>query len=240
MTGNGPTWICDFPGHTSAYASGHRPADAAAECESAGLGTPAAIRYAGYIADPEPEPALVTPPIVQAIPTPPKRSSRRAELVLMIYGLLRADFPIGSILKPAEAAARLPSSSALRDFLANVGTAIQRLTSDPRIVDRVIENQGKAWIASAMETNARRIGKWKAAEVYTERKIRYRQHAKRLRKRVGYHQAIAELAASIDGLLPRHELAAENFRAILAESGLGADDIESLISRYRRINSPKL
>ena len=238
--GNGPTWICDFPGHASAYAAGHRPADAAAECKSAGLGTPSAIRYAGYIASPDPVPAAPPPPDPDAIPKPSKRSGRRAELVLTIYGLLRADFPIGSILKPAEAAARLPSASALRDFLANVGTAIQHLNEDAKIIDRVIENQAKAWIAAAKEKNARRIGKWKAAEVYAERKIRYRQHAKRLRKRVGYHKAIAELAASIDGLLPRHELAAENFRAVLADSGLGMDDVESLVNRYRRINTPKL
>ena len=238
--GNGPTWICEFPGNPSAYASGSTPEAAVAECESAGLGTPSAIHYAGYVASPALESALLPPATRHAIPKPSKRSGRRAELVLTIYGLLRADFPIGSILKPAEAAARLPSASALRDFLANVGVAIQRLTVDPRIVDRVIENQGKAWIAAAKEKNARRLGKWKAAEIYAERKIRYRQHAKRLRKRVGYHKAIGELASSIDGLLPRHELAEDNFRAILLDAGLGSDDVHSLVNRYRRINAPKM
>jgi hypothetical protein len=172
--------------------------------------------------------------------TPEKKSTRRAELVLMLYGLLRVDFPIGSILKPEDAAGRLPSPSALRDFLANVGIAIEHLSSDPRLVDRVIENQGKAWIAAARETNARRLGKWKAAEVYAERKIRYRQHAKRLRKRVGYRKAIEELAASIDGLLPRNELAEENFREALSDTGLSEDDIHSLVNRYRRITAPKM
>ena len=238
--GNGPTWICEFPGNPSAYASGSTPEAAVAECESAGLGTPSAIHYAGYVASPEAKTAPVTTSIPYTTPKPSKRSGRRAELVLTIYGLLRADFPIGSILKPAEAAARLPSASALRDFLANVGIAIQRLTVDPRIVDRVIENQSKAWIAAAREKNARRLGKWQAAEIYTERKIRYRQHAKRLRKRVGYHKAIGELASSIDGLLPRQELAAESFRTILVESGLGEADVQSLVNRYRRINAPKI
>lgn len=239
MTGRGPVWICELAGRPSAYASGALPEDAVAECESAGLGTPTAVHYAGYTAEPDHE-APQAPQAPPAIPKPTKRSGRRAELVLTLYGLLRCDFPIGSILRPAEAAARLPSASALRDFLANVGAAIQRLNSDPRIVDRVIEAQGKAWISSANEKNARRLGKWKAAEVHAERKIRYRQHAKRLRKRVEYHKAIGELASSIDGLLPRHELAEANFRAVLADSGLGLDDIESLVRRYRRINAPKM
>jgi hypothetical protein len=236
----GPTWIAIFENRASTYVTGSRPADVVAECKSAGLGTPSAIHYAGYSAEPE----LGTSDLGARPRFPPpkadKRSSRRAELVLMLYGLLRIDFPIGSILKPADAAGRLPSASSLRDFLANVGSAISRLSEDPRIIDRVVENQGKAWISAAKETNARRRGKWKAAEIHAERKIRYRQHAKRLRKRVGYQKAIGELASSIDGLLPRHELAEENFRRILDESGLSEDDIQSLISRYRRINAPKM
>jgi len=237
---DGPTWICIFSDDRSTYVNGPRPADAVAECRSAGLGIPDAVHYAGYSADPGVQAPHEAPSRPIATREPDKRSNRRAELVLMLYGLLRVDFPIGSILKPAEAGARLPSPSSLRDFLANVGIAIERLSVDPRIVDRVIENQGKAWIAAARETNARRLGKWKSAEVYAERKIRYRQHAKRLRKRVGYQKAIGELASSIDGLLPRHELAEANFREALSDTGLSEDDIHSLVNRYRRINAPKL
>lgn len=241
MTGEkGPTWICTFPDRPSTYASGPRPSDAVAVCESAGLGTPSAVNYAGYNADPDPPAQLDGSTIADLIPLSPPKSTRRAELVLTLYGLLRCDFPIGSILRPEDAANRLPSASVLRDFLANVGTAIERLRNDPRNVYQVIESQGKAWIASAQETNSRRAGKWKAAEVYAERKIRYRQHAKRLRKRVGYRKAIAELAHAIDGILPEQESTAENFRSILAKSGIGPDDVESLVSRYRRITAPKL
>jgi len=235
----GPTWICNFSGRPSSYQTGPRPIDAIRKCQSAGLGTPETVHYAGYAA----EPVHRTPRTSKAPPTastPGKRSGRRAELVLMLYGLLRCDFPIGSILKPTEAAARLPSASSLRDFLANVGLAIERLSSDPRIVDRVIENQGKAWIAAANQKNATRLGDWQKADIYEERKIRYRQHAKRLRKRVEYHKAIGELASSIDGLLPRQERAEDNFRDLLLESGLGMDDIRSLIMRYRRVNAPKM
>lgn len=239
-TRTGPTWLCEFNGHAAQYAGGGSPAGAAAECEAAGLGTPTAVTYAGYVAAPVPQEAPHAPPMPHAPIKPDKRSARRAEIVLTLYGLLRCDFPIGSILKPAEAAARLPSASALRDFLANVGAAIEKLTADPRIIDRVIEAQSKAWISAANETNARHLGKWQAAEVCAERKIRYRTHAKRLRKRVGYQGAIAELAASIDGALPRDELAAENFRTILVESGIGVDDVESLVRRYRRITAPKI
>jgi hypothetical protein len=236
----GPVWICEFQNSTSRYAVGSRPSEAVAECREAGLGTPSDVHYAGYIAEPEPAPA---PAPRKSIPPPkpkPERSGRRVELVLTLYGLLRCDWPIGSILKPFDAAARLPSQSALRDFVANVGTAIQQIESDSRIVDEVIENQGNAWIEAAKEKNARRLGKWKAAEVHAERKIRYRQHAKRLRKRVAYHKAIGELASSIDGLLPRQETAAENFRAVLLDSGLGLDDVTSLVNRFRRITAPKL
>ena len=237
--GRGPTWICIFEEHPSTYVNGPRPADAVAECKSAGLGIPTAVHYAGYTAEPDVQ-APEAGPLRHAIPRPEKPSNRRAELVLTLYGLLRCDFPIGSILKPAEAAARLPSASALRDFLANVGLALERLSADPRAVDRVIENQSKAWIAAAKEKNAIRLGKWKEAEVYAERKIRYRQHAKRLRKRVGYREAIGELASSIDGLRPCQERAEENFRDVLLESGLGIDDVHSLIMRYRRVNAPKM
>ena len=203
MTGDkGPTWICTFPNRPSTYAPGSSPSDAVAVCESAGLGTPSAVNYAGYSAEPDPPPDGGSSKIADVIPLSPPKSTRRAELVLTLYGLLRCDFPIGSILRPEDAANRLPSASALRDFLANVGSAIVRLRSDPRIVDQVIESQGKARIASAQETNFRHAGKWKAAEVYAERKFRYRQHAKRLRKRVGYRKAIAELAHAIDGILP--------------------------------------
>jgi len=237
---NGPTWICIFSDHRSTYVNGPRPADAVAECKASGLGIPDVVHYAGYSAEPDVQAPTRTHLPAITPEKPDKRSGRRAELVLTIYGLLRADFPIGSILKPDEAAARLPSASALRDFLANVGLAIERLSVDPRIVDRVIENQSKAWIAAARETNAARTGKWKSAEVWKERKIRYRQHAKRLRKRVGYRKAIGELAFAIDGLLPQNEIAEENFRAALVDTGLSADDIRSLVNRYRRINAPKL
>lgn len=238
--GTGPLWLCDFPGTTSTFASGSVPSEAVAECESAGLGTPASVQYAGYIAEPDPPPAPA-PRLAVVIPAKAdNRSGRRAELVLTLYGLLRCDWPIGSILRPADAAARLPTQSALRDFVANVGAAIQRIRGDARIVDQVIESQGNAWIAAAKEKNARGNGKWKNAEIHAERKIRHRSNAKRLRKRVAYRKAIGELALVLDGLLPRQELALDNFRTAIADSGLGADDIDSLVNRFRRITAPKL
>ena len=241
MTGKaGPIWLCEFTGKPSIYAYAPSASVASAECRESGLGTPTATHYAGYVAEPGP---IATPPTRHAIPLPSKpsgRSARRAELVLTLYGLLRCDWPIGSILRPDAAAARLPSQSALRDFLANVGLAIERISGDSRIVDETINSQGNAWIEAANEKNAKRSGKWRLAEVHAEMKIRHRMNAKRLRKRVGYRKAIAELAFSIDGLLPCQDRAAENFRTILADSGLGSVDVDSLVNRFRRITAPKL
>jgi len=237
---NAPVWICEFRGRPSTYAAGSRPSEAVAECQNLGLGTPTAVHFAGYHAEPEPSPAPGARRPAIPPPNKPEKSGRRAELVLTLYGLLRCDWPIGSILKPSDAAARLPSQSALRDFVANVGLAIQQIEADSGILDDVIENQGKAWIAAAHEKNARRLGKWKSAEVHAERKIRYRNHARRLRKRVAYQKAIGELTSAIDGLLPRQEAAADNFRNQMIESGLGAEDVSSILGRYRRISTPKL
>lgn len=235
---NAPIWICEFSGRPSTYVSGSRPSEAVAECREAGLGIPSSVHYAGYTAEPDPPPIRGRP--APPPPDAPEKSGRRAELALTLYGLLRCDWPIGSILKPFDAAARLPSQSALRDFVANVGTAIQQLTGDSRIVDEVIENQGNAWIEAAKEKNAKDSGRWKAAEIHSERKIRFRQNAKRLRKRVAYQKSIGELASAIDGLLPRQETAAENFREHLLKSGLSSDDVSSIVGRYRRITTPKL
>jgi hypothetical protein len=236
-------WLCSFENAPSTYASGSREVDAVAQCLEAGLGQPTALSYAGYAAEPGQPlelPLGPPPPDFQPTPRPEPKSTRRAELILTLYTALRCDFPIRSILTPSDAASRLPSASALRDFLANVGAAIERLRRDPELINRAIAAQAAAWIAGANEKNHRDRGKWKAAEVEAERKLRHRQNARRLRKRKDYRLAISELALVLDGFFPGADSAAESFKVQLIAEGFALDDAESLANRFRRISSPKI
>ena len=231
---NVPVWLCHIRGDGTRFVAAARPGGAEAECRSAGLGTPSALHYAGYSAAPAGEPAYS--------PAKPRRriSSRRAEMALTIYGLLRVDWPIGSILNPAKAAARLPSQSALRDFLADVGMAIERIKTDHRILDRVIQAQGLTWYHANREKNSRLVGDWTAADRHQQKKELNRETANRLRKRRAYQLAIGELMASLDGALPKCVSAAESFSAFLIEHGMAPDDVQSITRRLRRVAVPNL
>lgn len=229
-----PLWLCSFREQPSTYVAAPRPRGAEVQCRDAGLGTPTSVQYAGYTAAPGSE--------AEQQPKPPKRqiSSRRAELALTLYALLRVDWPIGSILAPAKAAARLPSQSALRDFLADTGTAIARLEADTDALDAVVIAQGKTWFHANREKNSRLAGDWKEAERHQERKELYRSSARRLRKRRAYQLAIGELMASLEGILPSSLTVSETFAAFLLASGMAADDVQSLTRRLRRISVPRL
>ena len=230
---NKPVWLCTFPGRPSTYVESSRPREAEIACRTEGLGTPSSITYAGYTAAPTTE---------EPRPSRPRRqlSSRRAELALTIYSVLRVDWPIGSILAPAKAAARFPSQSALKDFLADVGRAIERLEADHSIVDSVIRAEGLGWYYANRAKNARLQNDWTKADRAQEKKELYKARARRLRKRRAYQVAIGELMASLDGLLPSAATAAESFAAYLIAGGMAPDDVESLVRRLRRIAVPRL
>lgn len=235
--GNTPVWLCSFSGKPALYVSDPRPGGAEAQCKAEGLGTPASIIYAGYTAVPTPEPKPTAPPAATAARP---LSSRRAELALTIYALLRIDWPIGSILAPAKAAARFPSQSALKDFLADVGVAISRLQADPATLHRVVNAQGMAWYHANREKNKSRAGLYAGAESHKHKKERYRAQARRLRKRRAYQMAIGELTASLDGLLPSAAAATVAFTEYLIAGGMAADDVDNLTRRLRRVAVPRL
>ena len=232
---NVPVWLCSFQGKPATYVASPRPAGAEAQCRAEGLGTPAAVQYAGYSAAPAPE-------IEQHKPKKVRRqiSSRKAEMALTVYALLRVDWPIGSILAPAKAAARFPSQSALKDFLADTGTAIARIEADQDALDAVVIAQGKSWFHANREKNARHAGNWKEADRHKDRKELYRESARRLRKRRAYQLAIGELMASLEGILPQCAAASDTFAAFLIAGGMAPDDVDSLTRRLSRVAVPRL
>lgn len=244
MTGpDGPVWICSIPGGRSVFAEGARPADAAAAVVREGLPKPSAVELAGYSAGgqetrarAEGERAKDDAPAGKPSP----RALRRTEIVLQVYALLRCDFPINSILRPHDAALRLPSTNVLRDFMADVGQAIAALTEPTRTLDDVIVSQCRAWLAGAREKNLRGRGRDRDAEVERERVKRHRENAARLRKRVGYRRAAAELSITLDGLLPSADRSAEGFRKSLISAGLGTDEANEITTRLRRVKAPRL
>jgi hypothetical protein len=197
------------------------------------------VVHAGYTAYPG-KPHLVRKPL-QPQPATPTRVGRRAEAALAVYGLLRVDWPLGSILHQAAAEDRHQASQAtLRDFLADVGAAIAGLETPVHLLDLVVADQAKAWWYAAREHQARRLGEGKRAELLAEQKLFHRSRARRLRKRKAYGQATAELDGALAGRLEKHEGVADAFERQLTDQGLGADDVATLVARARRITIPRL
>jgi hypothetical protein len=236
--GGSPLWIAEWRsgGPSSVFVEASTAGTATDLIQGTGLPRPDRLTFAGYAAVPE-------SPDRPALPkTPPKqdlRIGRRVETALSIYSLLRVDWPIGSILQDPEAARRIPDR-ALRDFIAAVGSAIERVEVDTRILLEVVDAQGKAWWFASQEMNARRSRNLRLAEWAGERRTLYRDRARRLRKRRGFDIAVGELAALLEGTLPSSEEAAERFRGILITGGLSADDADSMVRRFRRVTVPRL
>lgn len=233
-----PVYLALWPGRPGAYFRARTPAGAAGQAVGAGLGEPPVIHYAGYAAYPELPTRKRRSAPGQAAPI---RVGRRAEAALTVYGLLRVDWPLGSILGRAAAEHQHQASpAALRDFLADMGAAIESLTTPRHLLDAAVHHDARAWWYKAKERQARRLGEGLRADQLADRRRAHFERARSLRRRKQYGQATAELDGALAGNLEAHQGVAEAFAAQLVGQGLGADDVASLVKRARRITIPRL
>lgn len=235
-----PVWLARWSvdsGRPPTYVSTGSAGEAIKALAAAGLPRPARLEYAGYAADPTGYLAGQRPPAPDSEPA----IGGRVEAALTLYGILRIDWPIGSILSVREAAERWrPTSAVLWDFIANMGAAIERLAVDSRVLGDVVEASGRATWFRTTEIRARRRQNDKLEAYARERREMYRDRARRLRRRVEYAAAIGELAAALDGKLERDIAAADACRRTLVAAGMSPDDAESFARRSVRIGVPRV
>lgn len=147
-----PVWLCRWQRITR-YIPAKSHQSAKELCIMAGLGEPDAICYAGFSASPG-----MARPKGKTGWKFVTGTSRRAEAALEVYSTLRIDWPIGSILSSVDAERRWQVSDAtLRDFLANMGSAIGRLPGAERwILEQVVSAQALSWYHAAQVLNCAR------------------------------------------------------------------------------------
>lgn len=198
---------------------------------------PTSVRIVGYRACPEHD-AESKPP--SRMPVSDIRTRNLGHAALRLYMILSADFPALSILCGQEARYR-HSIARMRDFLANMGAAIQHLPGKQRdVVAQRTKTVLEGWRYAAAEINAKRAGDLEHATEYGEIKEGCQEISDRLRRRQAHREAMRTLNMALDGCLPESQRVIENWIDALVAVGMPDHEARALASQSRRIGIPRL
>jgi hypothetical protein len=234
LTVAGSTWLWGgtYPGHAYVELEARSYRDAVRWCVKHHGRVPQNLQIIGYRAE---VPAERQPD--RAKDRPWRRDSVRslAGLALRLYMVLRVDYPTRSVLCDEVARHRI-SDPMLRDFLANVGSAVRYLPNGERVaVSRWIDTALRATAASARSLNSRGL-----REDLEEERAYYQDRAHNLRRRVDCRRGLDRLSMALDGMLPEQEETAERFVAALVAHGVPEDEAEQIAWRCRRVAVPRM
>lgn len=233
---SGTAWLCLWRRRPPLYAVAQTAEGAAGQLVGQGLPRPAAVIRAGFTAYPNLAPAPQKP---GPKPSTPSAATRvRVEGAIHVYSALRAGWPLPSLLRRPDPQRATPF--VLLQFVADVGAAIERLTTAPVLLRQVVLDQSAGCRYRAAELQARRLGEWHRADLLEERKILHFTRAHRLRRRKEYGEAAAELEGALAGGQAYQALAADSFRAVLLAAGLPEGEVDALVAKCRRISRPRL
>ena len=240
-----PVWLCtwrDGRAYRTRYVALARPRRLSQSdrpfdfvrrhCERHGLGEPLDVRYAGFNAYPDD---------VGGDRRKRGASARRVPvtLALHLYAMLRVDWPIGSLLSN-RAARQVYTDKALRDFIANVGAAIERLPRQKRrAVEQQVEAEARAWANGALERNAHTAGACRTEATHRRRRENATHRARRLAKRVDFARGVDLLEAALCGALPDQVEAVDNLAEILTHEGVPQEEAAELAERWRGVMVPR-
>ena len=235
MTGSW-LWAAEVPGVGYYECQAHSYREAVEWIRALHGQPPTSLRIVGYRAYPErdAEPKPLRMPVSEI------KTRNMGHAALRLYMILSADFPALSILCGQEARYR-HSIARMRDFLANMGAAIQHLPGKQRdVVAQRTKTVLEGWRYAAAEINARRAGDFEHATEYGECKDGCQEISDRLRRRQAHREAMKTLNMALDGCLPESQRVIENWIDALVAVGMPDHEARALASQSRRIGIPRL